>query len=365
MGTSLNRFDALRLAFASVVFIYHAVVLSGRVPGSALELTLAQLAEAAIQGFFIISGTLVFGSWQRSRNLADYAGKRIRRLYPAYVVIIFIPAMLSASLMFADPGAWRQIGQYLSANLLFLNFLEPTLAGLFEANRLPAVNGALWTLKIEVMFYIAVPILAWALNKLGRYWWLGLGLIVLSSLLWRDVMLALDHPLREQFARQLPGQMMFFAAGMAMWKLWEIVRRYARVLLLVGIAALIASSLVPELETLRVLGLFGIIAGVAFAPGPPINAARWGDVSYGVYIVHFPIVQGLVAFGVFNLVGLWLGVLISALIVFPISYLLWWWVEKPALRHDSHYRKISEERAEEWPSMTPSNWTPPETASRS
>lgn len=365
MGTSLNRFDALRLAFASMVFVYHAVVLSGRIPDTALELTLAQIAELSIQGFFIISGALVYGSWTRSRGLADYAGKRIRRLYPAYAVIILAPALISLVLSFGDPGAWQQIGRYLGANLLFLNFLEPTLPGLFETHRVPAVNGALWTLKIEVMFYIAIPVLAWGLSKLGRFWWLGIGIIVLTSLAWREAALALDHRFSEHLARQLPGQMMYFAAGMTMWKLWSIVRKYAGVLVIVGVAALTASYSVPQMETLRILGLFGVIAGFAFVTGPALNAARWGDVSYGVYIVHFPVVQGLVAAGLFDSVGLGLGVAVSAAIVFPISYLLWWWVEKPALRRDSHYRRVSEERAEEWPNTTPSNWTPHETESRS
>ncbi|MEM9572093.1 MAG: acyltransferase [Pseudomonadota bacterium] len=361
MGTNLNRFDALRLAFASMVFVYHAVSLSGHIADSPLELNLAVLAELSIQGFFIISGALVYGSWERSRGLADYASKRVRRLYPAYVVVILIPALISAILTFGQPGALVDIGAYLGANLIFLNFLEPSLPGLFESQRYSEVNGALWTLKIEVMFYLFVPVLAWGLSKLTRYWWVGIGVLAIGGLVWQQTALALGHPLSEQMARQLPGQMMYFAAGIAMWKLWGLVRAKAGLLLMIGGIVLAAAFLVPQLEALRALGLFGIIAGFAFVRGPELNAARWGDISYGVYIVHFPIVQGLVAVGLYDALGLGGGVAVSAVIVLPVSYLLWWWVEKPALRRDSHYRKVSEERAEEWPSTKPSNWTPHET----
>ena len=365
MGTSLNRFDALRLALASMVFVYHAVVLSGRVANAPIELALATMAELSIQGFFVISGALVYGSWDRSRSLSDYAGKRVRRLYPAYMVIILIPALISAAITFNQPGALQEIATYLGANFIFLNFLAPELPGLFENQRYPQVNGALWTLKIEVMFYLVIPFLAWGLSKLGRAWWVGIAILTLGGLAWRDAALAIGHPLSEQLARQLPGQMMYFAAGMAIWKLWGVVRDKAGVILLIGLAALTASLLVPHLSALRSLGLFGLIAGLAFVRGPALNAARWGDISYGVYIIHFPIVQGLVAVGLFEALGLAGGIAVAAALVFPLSYLLWWWVEKPALRRDSHYRRVSEERAEKWPSTTPSNWTPQETASPS
>ena len=365
MGTSLNRFDALRLAFASMVFVYHAVALSGLYADMPFERAMALIAELSIQGFFIISGALVYGSWERSRSLADYASKRVRRLYPAYLVVILIPALVSIYFAFRGAGGWGDIAAYLGANLIFLNFLEPNLPGFFENQRHSEVNGALWTLKIEVMFYLAVPILAWGLSKLRHYWWLGIGALVLSGLIWREVALALNLPLSEQLARQLPGQMMYFAAGMAMWKIWQTARAHAGVLFVIGGATLTAALFFPQLDALRALGLFGIIAGIAFVRGPELNAARWGDVSYGVYIIHFPIVQALVAAGVFDALGFVCGAIVSAAIVFPVSYLLWWWVEKPALRRDSHYRKVSEERTDEWPSTKPSNWTQQETVLRS
>ncbi|MEL6724673.1 MAG: acyltransferase family protein, partial [Pseudomonadota bacterium] len=166
MGTTSNRFDFVRLVLASLVFLYHAVALSALVSGSVLERNLAIIAELAIQGFFIVSGLLVYGSLERSSSIADYAGKRVRRLYPAYATIILIPACVSLILSFGQDGALESILRYLGANLIFLNFLQPTLPGLFEAQRFPEVNGALWTLKIEVLFYLVLPVFAWGLSQL-------------------------------------------------------------------------------------------------------------------------------------------------------------------------------------------------------
>ncbi len=345
MGTTSNRFDLIRLVLASLVFLYHTVALSGLAIGSALELNLAIVAELAIQGFFIVSGLLVYGSLERSSSLMDYAGKRVRRLFPAYAVIVLIPAAISLVMSFGQAGALTDTLRYLGANLIFLNFLEPNLPGLFEANRFTEVNGALWTLKIEVMFYLALPVMAWGLSRMRKYWWIGLGGLVVVAFAWVELFLQSGWPYADQLARQLPGQMMFFAAGMALWKWRDQLLPHAPICIAIGGIALAASLMVPGLETLRVLGLSGLVLGVAFTSGPALNAARWGDVSYGVYIVHFPIVQTLVALGIFAQLGLWGGAAISAVLVFAASFILWWWVEKPALRRDSHYRQASQERA--------------------
>lgn len=341
MGTSWNRFDLIRLVLASVVFVYHAVALATVQPGGEFERILGLLAELSIQGFFIASGALVYGSYQRSNGVFDYAVKRVRRLYPAYAVIILVPVVLAAFLVIGTPGQLVDVLRYAGANLVFLNFLEPNLPGWFEGQRFTEVNGALWTLKIEVMFYLTLPVLAWGLSKLGRFWWVGVAVLVLSAFAWKHGVLASDLPYQDQLARQLPGQMMFFAAGMALWRLWDWARVNALQLFVVGAVSLTLAISVPALDALRVLGLTGLIAGVAFAPGPKLNAAAWGDVSYGVYITHFPIIQGLIAVGAFETLGFAGGLTIAALLVFGSSYLLWWWVEKPALRRDSHYRQVS------------------------
>ncbi len=333
-----NRFDFLRLAFACGVFAFHAWVLAAFAPDGAVERSLGHMAELSIQGFFIVSGALVFGSLERTRSLLTYASKRIRRLYPAYATIILIPVLISGFMTgWARPEA---LMEYLGANLIFLNFLSPDLPGLFADNRFSAVNGALWTLKVEVLFYMVLPVFAVFLRLFGRFSWVLFGLVYVLAEMWRLLLpVYFHHPLAEELSRQLPGQMAFFVSGMVLWKLWRTAAKQPGLFGLVGLALVLVSFLSPWLEPLRAAGLGGIIGYVAFAPGPSLQAARFGDISYGVYITHFPIIQALVMLGLFGPEQALVGIAAATALVLLASFLLWHLVERPALRRDSHYRR--------------------------
>ncbi len=337
MNNQINRFDFLRLLFAGAVAIYHAVFLSNLIPFSPFENALTTGAELAIQGFFVISGCLVLGSLIRSETLGHYGEKRIRRLYPAYVIVILIPALIALLLT----GQAGKVLAYVIPNLGFLNFIEHSLPGLFEGHRHNAVNGALWTLKIEVMFYIALPMIWWMMKRASK---LQIPLIILMMIMgeiWRYYFLNIyTGGYAEHLSRQLPGQIGYFAAGMALWLNWEKIKSPKLWWLGLGLALTLLSLWQDELRIVRPAGLAFIIAWVAFAKGPKLNAARYGDLSYGIYITHFPIIQMCVALGLFAVSPL-VGYGASFILTLIASYALWHLVEKRALLPSSHYRKTS------------------------
>lgn len=212
-----NNFDLLRFVFAFTVLLVHSYALSRETELHLLARFLS--AELAIQGLFIVSGYLVFMSLENSRSVGDYLGKRVRRIYPAYFAVVAGCALLGA-LVSTSPVAQyfsADLARYLAANLVFLNFLEPNLPGVFRGNPMPEVNGALWTLKIEVMFYAAVPVIGWLAMRLGR----GRTLLALY-LLAAAYVVGMDWLHRRTgsgfwliLQRQLPGQLGFFVAGAA------------------------------------------------------------------------------------------------------------------------------------------------------
>ncbi len=337
---SSNRFDLLRLLFSVGIFVYHAWVLAAVAPFGGVEVALGTLGLLLIEGFFIISGALVYGSLLRSRSMDVYAVKRIRRVYPAYLVVILVPT--AVSLVLTGGEALAGIGKYLAANLVFLNFLAPDLPGLFEGQRFEEVNGPLWTLKVEVMFYIVLPVIGFVMSRMGRASWILLVLFYAGGEAWRLLIPQLfDHPYAPEVARQLPGQMAFFASGMALWTVWDVAKARPWLFGLAGAVLLAVSFAHPLLEPTRAAGLAGLIAWAAFVPGPALDVARFGDFSYGLYITHFPIIQAMIMVGAFSALPFAAAFVLAGALSFAASLLLWFFVEKPALRRDSHYRKAA------------------------
>lgn len=329
-GTA-NNFNLLRLCFALMVVAYHIVAIPGW--GEAILPKMALLAEVGVQGFFVLSGYLVYASFERSSSLAQYAEKRFRRLYPAYAVVILVCA---AAALVASPAAREDllgVARYTGWNLIFANFMEPNLPGVFANNPMTEVNGALWTLKIEVMFYLVLPLLLWLLRLCGRYDWIGCLLLYVGAEVWRAWF---NHIGQFEIARQLPGQMSFFLTGMML----QAANLSGVRLNIAGAAGavLFAASLVwPQVEFARAIGLGALSVWFATGIVRLPDAARFGDLSYGIYIVHAPIIQTCIALGLFA-AGAWMGVGIVITASVLGALFLWHLIEKPSLRLDSAYR---------------------------
>jgi peptidoglycan/LPS O-acetylase OafA/YrhL len=289
-----NNFDFLRLLFASIVVLYHSYDLSF----SPVYLWVPRVASAtlAVQGFFAMSGFLIVRSYDRSPTLGQYLEKRARRILPAYwAALVFtlilgaIFSKLSLAAFIGSPSTWKYIG----ASLCFANFLYPSLPGLFEGNPVTSsVNGSLWTIKIEVMFYLIVPLIVWCCRKTGK--WQTLSGIYLASVLYSFAAERLHHP---RLALQLPGQLCFFMAGAFAYYYFDLINRHRYWMWVVSIASYLAASLSGWI-LFRAVGVSLGVVCVGFLLPSLGQAAKHGDFSYGTYVFHFPVIQAFIALGV-------------------------------------------------------------------
>jgi len=89
-----NNFDMLRFLLSSIVFLFHAYVLSGEQALKFLSRWLS--AEMAVHAFFVVSGFLILMSYEHSTDLKGYFEKRARRIYPAYVAVVLLSIAITA-----------------------------------------------------------------------------------------------------------------------------------------------------------------------------------------------------------------------------------------------------------------------------
>lgn len=299
---TVNNFDLMRLVFASMVLFFHMGVLT-----QAAELAWLQRwvsASFGLQGFFVVSGFLVTMSYDKSRNLLSYAQKRARRIAPAYVMVVLGAAFMLVMLTtlpwasyFSDPQ-WRS---YVFWNLLLANFISPDLPGVFEGNYKQAVNGSLWTIKVEVAFYCMVPVVAWLNRRIGV--WKLMAALFVAALCWRIGFEILSRMtgsfLWSKLAIQAPGQFSFFIIG-------AIAYHRTRVglpppplwMALVGVVAYaVTDDLLHELVAPLAVGV--VVYWAAISAPYLGRASRYGDFSYGIYLYHWPVIQAFVALGFF------------------------------------------------------------------
>ena len=149
--------EALRALAAVAVVIDHSWALAnnsfsygfGIIPG---------LGNWGVDLFFLLSGYLLADFFWSTphRTTREFYVRRFFRIAPAYYVCIGILALFFAqhALLFSQAGL-----KQLLALLTFTQWLWPTTSTNLNA------NGSLWTLTIEMILYLTLPLLAWLISK--------------------------------------------------------------------------------------------------------------------------------------------------------------------------------------------------------
>ncbi|TNM65682.1 acyltransferase [Aliirhizobium smilacinae] len=107
-----NKFNLVRFVFATTVILTHSyVIYDGHADRDILHRLTGSLSlgEIAVDGFFIVSGFLITGSYLQSKSALHYFQKRVLRIYPAYLVCYLICITLVASFSGATPTAASNI----------------------------------------------------------------------------------------------------------------------------------------------------------------------------------------------------------------------------------------------------------------
>jgi len=320
MNRHLNNFDFLRLLAAGLVLFSHQQALMGQVP---IAVGGVNLGTLGVLIFFAISGYLVSQSWHADPHPGRFALKRFLRIWPGLAVVTVLAALVLGPLVSSlDVATYFRSPEWVWYFKTLLMSVQYHLPGVFADNPHPAaVNGSLWTIPLEVKWYVVLC--AAGCLRLLKWRWLVtaafVGLVIFHFL-------AID-PNYSHFREY--G--MFFVAGSVMYLFrdWWQPRPW-----LLAVVALLAGMVVwqmvmPLLGVLVALPPLVVIVGEHSAPVLR-RFGRFGDLSYGTYIYAFPVQQTLI--WKFGASGSFVGyVLATTVITLICAWLSWHLVERPAL----------------------------------
>jgi peptidoglycan/LPS O-acetylase OafA/YrhL len=325
-----NNFDALRLIAAALVIFSHAFLIAegndNHEPMVMLSDRQCALGHVGVFIFFVISGFLVTQSFEATRGALRFAAKRALRIFPGLAASLLVCAFLLGPLVSSLPPSdyLRQPGVYdfVARNFLLDVSVNGLPGVLFADNPVGAiVNGSLWTLAYEVEMYLMVLVLG-SLGLLLPPVSLGLLALGVASIGW---------PALGNLTGGWGWLLGCFAAGMCLHH-FRHRRIFDARLALLAAAGLIAA--VPVGQFILLFPIFGGYLTIYLALNrslPILPAARFGDLSYGLYIYGWPLEEAIMfaSGGRATWWQVWLLALAGAAL---LGWLSWHLVERPALR---------------------------------
>lgn len=341
-----NNFDFLRLFAACQVMFSHSwnwLHLGDGNTSVALFSLLFSVPGVAI--FFVISGFLVTDSYVRSSSIKSFFVKRSLRIYPALIANI---AVMETALWVT--GGLVVVGMWDYLSYLFVYFstasrpwaiyllYEPYTMSGFYAAAYP--SGVLWTLTVELSFYLMLPILLEVWRRWNRA---GTVLVVIAAAAswfmaqhvnltnsYHPVLSLTAGPSLWMFAigvlaRLCWHRIRYLFEGKVVW--WLVAHLAVTWWVAGGNYAYLSLNNATPVDAIRVMLLGGLVMSAAFSFPKP-DLLRKQDLSYGIYLYHMLVIHTFVAIGWVGYWWLWLALPVATLVLASLS---WFVIEKPTI----------------------------------
>ena len=323
----IGSLTGIRAVAALLVVLTHAAYTTGKYPQGYVGLVYSRM-EIGVPLFVVLSGFLLFAPWVKaaaqgapSPSVRRYAWHRVRRIMPAYAVTV-IAAYLLYHFRSAGPNpghTWEGLFRNLTLTQIYTdNYLYSFLhQGLTQ----------MWSLAVEVGFYITLPLMAYLLLVLlcRRRWRPGVLLAGLAGLaMVSPAWLILVHTtdfLPDGSRLWLPGYLAWFVGGMLLAALQPLgVRAYAMACVPLAIVSyfIVATPIGGEpttspaelREALIKTAFYAVIATLLVAPlalggdrgaggtqglYTRVLASRpmvfLGEISYEIFLIHLIVME--------------------------------------------------------------------------
>jgi len=264
--------------------------------------------------FFVVSGFLITGRILKDLErrtpasfVAHFWAARVRRILPAALLVLVVVLMLSWLLL--PESRWEGLGQHVFASALSIENWQLAREAVDYGAEGAAVSPVqhYWSLSVEEQFYLGWPLLlllasliASRVRGVSRRGVLALLMgVVLVASLWYSFWVTANDPAAAYFVT--PARVWQLAAG-GLIALAAV--RGVRVLPWVGLGMIALGFVLIDNQTaypgiaamLPTLGTCLVLLGGPTGPRSfdarvsPWAIQRLGDISYSVYLWHWPLV---------------------------------------------------------------------------
>jgi peptidoglycan/LPS O-acetylase OafA/YrhL len=312
--------------------------------------------------FFVISGYLITGilvrefETRQTISLLGFYGRRIKRILPAGLFVIGVTVCATRVLAGIDRYHFAAADAIAAVEFRANWHFAQTGVNYFNQSLPPSPLQHYWSLSVEEQFYFVWPWLLLGLLLVGRRlrWWrheharpvaaIAIAIISGLSLAWAFAQTA-GNPTVAYFstfdrAWELGLGALIAIAGQP---LARANPRLRLVVAWIGLAGLLISllivpsshgfpapwALLPTLATAAVLATGAGLAGRSLLPLTNPVSQYLGDLSYSLYLWHFPVVVLIVTVVPRDSAAYWLG---SLLLIFGLSVASFHLLENPARR---------------------------------
>ncbi|NUL43614.1 acyltransferase [Cellulosimicrobium funkei] len=276
--------------------------------------------------FFVVSGFLITGLLIREHertgtiSFRAFYGRRIKRILPASFLVLFV-TVVASYVVFPETRARSTLLDAIWALFFAGNWRFATNGtDYFQEGTLPSPIQHYWSLGVEEQFYMVWPWLMLGLFALWAHFRrastrtvlsMAIGVIILGSFVWALTETASD-PTWAYFstlsrAWELGVGALLAVAGPLLLRIPGVIRPY---LTWAGLAGMVASVLWITSDggafpaPLAALPVLSVALVIAAGAGPAARApwiltnpiSRYiGDISFSLYLWHWPVIVLLVA----------------------------------------------------------------------
>lgn len=330
----VNNFDVLRIFAATEVLVEH----------SFLHLQIAEpfwvsvyKCFSGVPVFFVISGYLISASFERSKDIKNYFTNRFLRIYPGLwscILLTVITASIVGKINFLSPQApvWL-VSQFIGV-IYTPAFLSHYGFGSY--------NGALWTIPIELQFYVVLPVIYFILSPMRKknvYIFILLILFIFLAFYVKIVFpdignLSSETRLAKMVRYSFIPHFYMFLCGVLMQRLRifksDII--YGKGLYWAA-AFLSFMYFVPDFMAKDIIAkLLLSVCTISLAytkPGFFEKVLKGNDISYGIYIYHGIILNIIIEL---NKLNNYTYLIVAIVCTYILAYFSWRFIEKPMLK---------------------------------